>query len=46
MIAYVFTFAVGAICGFIGLGIFATGTRELQRPVKVLPFPRHPRRAA
>ncbi len=33
-------FVCGAGCGFIGLGIFATGARQPQITEKVLPFPR------
>lgn len=37
-------FVLGAWAGAIGLGIFVTGGRKPT--ARVLPFPRHPRRAA
>jgi len=54
MMAYVLAFAAGVYCGFLGLGIFATGGRRADhRAARVLPFrsprvvsPTHPRRSA
>ncbi len=54
MIGYVLTFLAGVCCGFIGLGIFATGGRRADdRAARVLPFrpprvvfPTHPRKSA